>query len=71
MSRAKVLNFADAPFLYHVIQGGLLVDEDEDIRCGFMEGVIRHYLEKTREKLLSSFGAKNIMIQAAGDEHGL
>jgi len=41
----RVLNFATVPFLYHVVRGCLLVDKDEDIRCAFMEWVIRHYLD--------------------------
>lgn len=40
-----VLNFAPVTFLYHVIRGQLIIDNDEDARCEFMERVIRHYLD--------------------------
>ncbi len=42
---ARVLNFAPATFLYHVIRGELLVDKDDDKRSAFMEQVIRKYLD--------------------------
>lgn len=41
----RVLNFAPLTFLFHVIRGQLLVDNDEDRRCEFMEWVTRHYLD--------------------------
>jgi predicted nucleotidyltransferase len=42
---ARVLNQAPINFLYHVIQGKLILDKDEDTRSLFMERVIRHYLD--------------------------
>lgn len=41
----RVLNFAPVTFLFHVVQGRLLDDKDEDARCTFMERVVRHYLD--------------------------
>jgi hypothetical protein len=41
----RVLNFAPVTFLYHVIQGDLVADNDEEIRSGFIEGVMRKYLD--------------------------
>jgi hypothetical protein len=41
----RVLNFAPITFLFHVIQGRLIDDKDEDARCAFMEWVVRHYLD--------------------------
>jgi len=41
----RILNFAPVTFTYHVIQGDLLVDNDEEIRSQFVEGVIRKYLD--------------------------
>ena len=48
----RVLNFAAVTFLYHVIQGDLVVDNDEEIRSRFVEGVMRKYLDvKTRIRM--------------------
>lgn len=41
----RVLNFAPVPFLYHVINGELILEKDEDRRCDFVEYVLRHYLD--------------------------
>lgn len=41
----RVLNFAPVTFLYHVIQGDLVLDSDEEIRSRFVEQVIRKYLD--------------------------
>jgi hypothetical protein len=41
----RVLNFAPLTFLFHVVRGRLVLDNDEDARCTFMERVTRHYLD--------------------------
>jgi uncharacterized protein len=41
----RVVNDAPVPFLFHVIQGKLIVNKDDDITSGFMEHVIRRYLD--------------------------
>ncbi|MCX5815827.1 MAG: nucleotidyltransferase domain-containing protein [Proteobacteria bacterium] len=42
---ARVLNFTPVSYLYHVIQGDLLVDRDDDFRSTFVERVIAKYLD--------------------------
>jgi len=41
----KVLNYAPASFLYHVIRGLLIFERDEDIRVSIMENTMRVYLD--------------------------
>jgi uncharacterized protein len=41
----RVLNNAPVSFLYHVFQGDMLCENDEDLRCRVMEHTIRHYLD--------------------------
>jgi uncharacterized protein len=41
----RVLNHAPVSFLYHVFQGDMLCENDEDLRCRVMEHTIRHYLD--------------------------
>lgn len=41
----RVINFAPLTFQFHVVRGQLIIDNDEDPRCEFMEHVARHYLD--------------------------
>jgi uncharacterized protein len=41
----RVINDAPIPFLFHVIQGKLIVNKDDDVTSGFMEHVMRRYLD--------------------------
>jgi len=41
----RVINSAPIPFLFHVIQGKLIVNKDDDAVTGFMEYVMRRYLD--------------------------
>lgn len=41
----RIINKAPIPFLFHVIQGKLIVNKDDDLTSGFMENVIRRYLD--------------------------
>ena len=41
----RVINTAPIPFLFHVIQGELIVNKDDDKCSDFMEDVIRRYLD--------------------------
>ena len=41
----RIINEAPIPFLFHVIQGKLIVNKDDDMTSDFMEKVIRRYLD--------------------------
>jgi uncharacterized protein len=41
----RIINEAPIPFLFHVIQGKLIVNKDDDLTSDFMENVIRRYLD--------------------------
>lgn len=41
----RVVNFAPITFQFHVVRGQLIIDNDEDARCTFMEHVARFYLD--------------------------
>ena len=41
----RIINEASIPFLFHVIQGKLIVNKDDDLTSDFMENVIRRYLD--------------------------
>ncbi len=41
----RVVNFAPITFQFHVVRGQLIIDNNEDARCTFMEHVARHYLD--------------------------
>ncbi len=41
----RIINEAPIPFLFHVIQGKLVVNKDDDLTSDFMENVIRRYLD--------------------------
>jgi predicted nucleotidyltransferase len=41
----RLLNFAPITFLFHVIQGDLILDRDGEFRCDFVEQVLRNYLD--------------------------
>jgi uncharacterized protein len=51
----RIINEAPIPFLFHVIQGKLIVNKDDDLTSDFMENVIRRYLDM---KLLLHMAAK-------------
>jgi predicted nucleotidyltransferase len=42
---ARVLNFAPASFLYHVIRGKLILERDEEVSAKFTERTIQRYLD--------------------------
>jgi len=42
---ARVLNFAPASFLYHVIRGKLILERDEEVTATFAEQAIQKYLD--------------------------
>ena len=41
----RVLNNASVSFMYHVMKGELILDNDEEIRCRLMEQMVRQYLD--------------------------
>jgi hypothetical protein len=41
----RVINSAPIPFLFHVILGKLIVNKNDDPVTGFMEYVMRRYLD--------------------------
>ena len=41
----RVLNFAPVLFLYHVIQGNLISERNEEIRMHFVEQIVQRYLD--------------------------
>jgi predicted nucleotidyltransferase len=41
----RVLNFAPVSFLYHVIQGLLILERDEEIRSYFVEQTLKSYFD--------------------------
>lgn len=41
----RIINFSPVTYLFHVIQGELIIDRDEELRCNFLERVIRNYLD--------------------------
>jgi len=41
----RVMNFAPISFLYHVIQGGLILERDENNHAQIVEDIIRRYLD--------------------------
>jgi uncharacterized protein len=41
----RVLNFAPASFLYHVIRGKLILERDEEVAAKFTEQTIQRYLD--------------------------
>ncbi len=41
----RVLNHAPVSFVYNVLKGKLIYENDEDIRCRVMESTVRQYLD--------------------------
>lgn len=41
----RVLNHAPPSFVYHVLQGHLVYEKDEDFLCRVMEDTVRQYLD--------------------------
>lgn len=55
-----VLNFAPVLFLYHVIQGNLISERNEEIRMHFVEQIVQRYLDLkplVRRAVKEAFGA--------------
>jgi hypothetical protein len=42
---ARILNFAPASFLYHVIRGKLIIERDEEVSAKLTERTIQRYLD--------------------------
>jgi predicted nucleotidyltransferase len=42
---SRVLNFAPASFLYHVIRGKLIFEREEEVSANFTERTIQRYLD--------------------------
>ena len=56
----RVLNFAPVLFLYHVIQGNLISERNEEIRMHFVEQIVQRYLDLkplVRRAVKEAFGA--------------
>lgn len=56
----RVLNFAPVLFLYHVIQGNLISERNEEIRIHFVEQIVQRYLDlkpMVRRAVMEAFSA--------------
>jgi len=41
----RVMNFAPVSFAFHVVQGRLISEQDENARVQFVENIVRRYLD--------------------------